>query len=85
MSDAAVDEELLDALDDVDAGEQSTLVTAEGETALPEYRSTEDANDSEDGTEDLDDGGSEAEDLEDAAGAEEDEPEPVEVAPTEEG
>ncbi len=85
MSDAAVDEELLDALDDVDAGEQSTLVTAEGETALPEDRSTEDANDSEDGTEDLDDGGSEAEDLEDAAGAEEDEPEPVEVAPTEEG
>ena len=81
----ASDEELLDALDDVDAGEQSTLVTADGETTLPEDQSTEDANDTEDGTEDLDDGGSEGEDLEDAVGAEEGDPDPVEVAPTEEG
>ena len=90
MSTRLVVEELLDVLDELDTGEQNTLVTADGETSLPEGGDEEGSMDAEssgsDG-EDLEDGDSEAEDLEDAPATEEDEPDPssVEVAPTEEG
>ncbi len=98
MSVGVIDKDLLDALDGVDTGEQSSLVTADGEMTLPEDQATEEPidieggteepMDTEGGTEELEDGGSQAEDLEDEGGAEEaepDDPNPVEVAPTEEG
>jgi general secretion pathway protein D len=89
MSVGPVDEELLEALGEVDAGEQSTLVTADGEATIPEDQDTqgaEDDSDSASGAEDLQDSDSEAEGSE-SAGTEEEEPEPdpVEAAPTEEG
>jgi general secretion pathway protein D len=80
ISQSLVDEELLEALDDVDTGEQSTLITSDGETELPPEGSEEEQPE-----------GGEEEQLEDGeaqdAGPEEDEPEPgtMEVAPAEEG
>ena len=87
ISQSLVDEELLEALDDVDTGEQSTLITSDGETELPPEDSEEEQIQLEDGETQVEGGETQLEDAPEDAELGEDEPEPgsMEVAPAEEG
>lgn len=86
ISQSLVDEELLEALNEVETGEQSTLITSDGETELPPEDSEEEQIQLEDGETQVEDGEAQVDEPEDAELGE-DEPEPgsMEVAPAEEG